>query len=452
MNRKSLIAIAAFAVLGLVAIFSLRQPEKGEGKADRQRPLPKIAAAELDTIQIVRGGVTTTLKRDAAGKITVTTPVAYPADDGNAKSAFEQVEKLELGDLVTENKARQAEFEVDDAKGIHVVAKNDKSGKILADLLVGRVVGSGTMARLVGKDEVWQAGGGVRAAFDHSTPDWRDRSITTFNQPDAEMLTVKMKDGSAIILKKATGAGNDDKFDVVTSVPKLGPTDKLDNSVPAGVLSGLSAWKANDFADGAQAAATGLDAPTLTLTVALKGGKNVTALVGNKKGEDDYYVKKSDAPQVFLVKKANIDRIYKRPVEYKDKTVCDVAEADLAEVAVTNGADSFTLVNEGGKWKATKPAKLEVDPARTPSIGGGFKDWKGNGIAEEAPAAVGLTKPKATIVAKAKRGGICAVKIGDESRDKQNVYAQTGKGSDVYLLPKWSVDRILVKVADLKKK
>ena len=60
MNRKSLIAIAAFAVLGLVAFLSLRQPEKGEGTAERQRPLAKIAAGHLDTLQILRGGVTTT--------------------------------------------------------------------------------------------------------------------------------------------------------------------------------------------------------------------------------------------------------------------------------------------------------------------------------------------------------------------------------------------------------
>jgi hypothetical protein len=457
MNRKSLVAIAAFAVLGIVAFLSLRQPEKGEGTADRQRPLAKIAAADLDTIQILSGGVTTTLKRPggSGGKISVTTPVAYPADEGNAKSAFDQIEKLELGDLVTENKARHAEFEVDDAKAIHVIAKSEKSdktgGTVLADLLVGKVVGSGTMVRVAGKDEVWQAGGGIRAAFEHPTPDWRDRSITTFAQADAEMLTVKMKDGSTVIVKKT--AGGDDKFDLVTSLPKLAATDKLDSTVPYGVLSGLSAWKANDFADGAPVSATGLDVPASTLTVALKGGKSVTALIGNKKGDDAYYVKKADAPQVFVVKKFNLERIYKRPVEYKDKTVCNVAEADLAEVAVTNGADSYTLLNEGGKWKA---AKFEVDPAHTPSIGGGFKDWKGNGIAEEAPAAVGLAKPRATIVAKSKSkpgaGASCSLKIGDESKDKQSVYAQTAKSPDVYLLPKWSVDRILVKVDDLKKK
>ena len=49
MNRKPLIAFAAFALLGLVALFALRQPEKGESSGDRQRPLAKIDPAALDT-------------------------------------------------------------------------------------------------------------------------------------------------------------------------------------------------------------------------------------------------------------------------------------------------------------------------------------------------------------------------------------------------------------------
>ena len=49
--------------------------------------------------------------------------------------------------------------------------------------------------------------------------------------------------------------------------------------------------------------------------------KKVTALIGNKKGDDDYYVKVPEAPQVFLVKKYNADRVVKRPIEFRDKTL-----------------------------------------------------------------------------------------------------------------------------------
>jgi Domain of unknown function (DUF4340) len=461
MNRKTLTAIAVCAVLGIAAAVALRQPEKGEALTDRQRPLAKLDETALDTLTITRAGATTTVAKDGA-KFKVTAPLAYAADETAAKSAFEAVAKVELGDLVTENKAKQAEFDVDDAKAVHVVAKSQKTGAVLADLFVGKTAGSGTMVRLAGKDEVWLGPAGLRAAVDRAPADWRDRSITTFEPGDAQLVTVKTKDGNVAIAKKngaKVNGGSEDKWDLVTSVPKV---DKLDNSVPAGIVSAMSALKANDFADGAKTAEAGLDAPALTVTVALKGGKNATLFVGNKKGDDDYYVKSADSPEIFLLKKFSIDRVAKRPLDFKDKQVCDIGEADLGEIAVTHGADSFTLTHTGSAWKATKPAKLELDPGKTPALGGAFKDWKATGFAEDpSPAKTGLAKPRATIVGKPMAGAgggtgaACAFKVGDETADKQSVYmasATAPKGGDVYLVPKWSIDRLLPKLDDLKKK
>jgi hypothetical protein len=451
MNRKTLYAFAAFAALGIIAFVALRQPEKGEGTADRQRPLPKMDANALDTLVVTRNGATTTISKDGT-KYTVTTSGVFPADDVVAKAAFDAVGKLELGDLVTENKAKQAEFDIDAAKGVHLVAKGAKGTKVLADVIVGKTMGAGTMVRLDGQDQIWQAAAGLRMALDKAPADWRDKSITTFTATDAEMVTVKTKDGGIAIAKRGSGkVGTDDKWDLVTSVPKISPPDKMDNSVPAGIVDALATWKTNDFSD-AKPAETGLDAPRLTVTVALKGGKNVTVLLGNKKGADELYVKTADAPQVFVLKKYNADRVDKRPIDFKDRTISDLREADLTEVAVTHGADSYTLVHEGTTWKATKPPKLTLDPGKTPSIGGGFKDWKAAAFAEDAaPAVTGLAKPRAVIVAKTK-SQTTTFKVGNETNDKQNVYLQSSKSPDIFLAPKWSVDRLIVKVDDLKKK
>ena len=196
-----------------------------------------------------------------------------------------------------------------------------------------------------------------------------------------EKLDVAGKDGAKLSLKKTgTKEGSEDKWDVVSSSVKI---EKLDNSVPNGIVSSLASWKANDFADGATLAAAGLDAPALTVTVGLKGGKSVTALIGNKKRRRDTYVKKADAPQIFLVKKFNLERIDKRPMEFRDKTLCDLAAADLTEISVAAGDKSYTLVKNGNDWKATKPPKLELDAAKVTPIAGAFKDWKATGFADD---------------------------------------------------------------------
>ena len=449
MNRKTLYALATFAGLGLLAVIALTRPQKGERSSDHPSPVAKINTADVETIEVTKNGATTAIKSDG-GKYAVTAPVAYAADEAVAKAAFEGLGKMNVSDLVTEQKAKHAEFEVDDKSGIHLVAKA-KGGKVLADVIVGKSTGPGTMIRPTGKDEVWQATGISRYMFDKSPADWRDKSITTFTAGDAEKIEVVAKDGGKTIVKK-TGSkvGSDDGWEVVESSVKI---DKLDNGVPNGIASGMSIWKAQDFGDSVKPADAGLEPPALTVTVDLKGGKKATALIGNKKGDDEYYVKTPEAPQVFVVKKYNIERVLKRPIEFRDKTLCDIPDTDIAEIAVSHGDNSFTIAKSGTDWKASKPAKFEVDSSKV-SFASAFKEWKAQSFAEDAtPKTNGLAKPQATIVAKGKgkTPASCTIKVGDETKDKLNYYVMGGKGTDVYLAPKWNVDRVMVKLDDIKK-
>jgi hypothetical protein len=448
MNRKTLLALATFAGLGILAIIALTRPDKGERTSDRQRPIARLDTADIETIEVTKAGATSIVKSEG-GKYQVTAPVPYAADEAAAKAAFEGLKKMDVSDLVTEKKEKQAEFEVDDKSGIHLVVKA-KGGKVLADLTVGKTTGPGTMVRPAGKDEVWQATGISRYLFDKNPGDWRDKSITTFAQNDAEQIDVVAKDGSKAVVKK-TGekVGTEDKWAVVESSAKI---EKLDNAVPNGITAALSIWKANDFADGVKLADAGLEPPQLTVTVSVKGGKKVTALIGNKKGDDDFYAKIPDSAQVFLVKKYNADRIVKRPIEFRDKTLCDIADSDVSEIAVNHGDNSYTISKSGSDWKASKPAKFELDSSKV-TFASAFKEWKAQSFAEDAtPKTNGLAKPQATIAAKGKGGATCTIKVGDETKDKLNYYVMSSKGgNDVYLAPKWNVDRVMVKLDDIKK-
>jgi hypothetical protein len=446
MNKKTLAALGAFVVLAIIAFVALRQPEKGDRASDHTRPLPPIAAADVTSIDLIKNGATTTLQRDGAN-YKLTAPVSYPADNAAAKAAFEGIGKMDLTDLVSQQPGKQAEFEVDDKSGVHIVVKHD--AKVLADLIIGKSVGAGTMVRPNGTNDIWQASNISKFIFDKTPTDLRDKSIITFTPGDAEKIDISGKDGAKISLKKSgTKVGNEDKWDLVSSTVKI---DKLDNSVANNLVSSLASWKANDFADGIALPQAGLDAPALTVTVGIKGNQSVSALFGSKKG-DDTYVKKADAPQVFTVKKFNVDRVEKAPIEFRDKTLCDLAADDISEISVVSGDKSYTLVKSGSDWKATKPAKMEVDTSKVTPIAGAFKELKATSFAEDqSPKANGLAKPKAVVSVKGKGKAGCQFKIGDESSDKTNYFVTGGKGPDVYQAPKWALDRILVKPDDLKK-
>jgi hypothetical protein len=143
--------------------------------------------------------------------------------------------------------------------------------------------------------------------------------------------------------------------------------------------------------------------------------------------------------------------VVKRPIEFRDKTLCDIPDTDVSEIAVNHGDNSYTLTKSGSDWKAVKPAKLDVDSSKV-TFAAAFKEWKAQSFAEDATAKTnGLAKPQATIAAKGKGGASCTIKVGDETKDKLNYYVMSSKGNDAYLAPKWNVDRVLVKVDELKK-
>jgi len=449
MNRKTVFAFGAFVLLSVIAFVALRAPEKGERRGDKPRPMVQIHAADYDTLAVTRNKQTTVLHREA-GKFTVTSPVNYAADENAAKAAFEAVEKLDFGDVVTDQKAKQGEFEVGD-DGLRIAAK--KGETVLGELIIGKSLGAGTMVRVPGKDEIWQANGSIRFTFDKSDTDWRDKSIITFNAADATKIDIKSKTGGTIELtksdKKDKPAGANDEWTVATSSV---PIPKLDTTAAGSMISALASWKTNDFGDNVKPEVSALNDPALTITVSLKDGKKVTALIGNKKTDDEFYVKNGTSPQVFVVKKWAVEHINKRPIDFRDKTICDIDANDLTEVAVTHGAESYTMVKNGKDWKATKPAKTELDPAKVTPIAGAFKAWKATGFADDPSGLkeAGLAKPRATIVAKSK-AATCTLKVGDESKDKQSYFVQAGNAPDVFTVAKWSSDRVLVKVNDIKK-
>jgi Domain of unknown function (DUF4340) len=450
MNRKTLIAGLVFAGLILATVLLVRSPEKGTRPSEESlRPIAKLTADNFDTLEVTKGKITTVIKKEGEA-YKLDKPVAFAADKDAAKLAFEALTKIDFGNVVSDQKAKHGEFEVGD-DSLRVVAK--KGDKTLADLRIGKSNNQMTMVRVEGKDDVWSTNGIFKYQFDKDTAGWRDKTITSFEEKDAEKLQVTTKAGAKIVMSKPapTDAGSAPDWQLVESSIKVEPFDK---SVAASVASQLATWKANDFADNAKPEDTGLDSPELTVTVSLRNGKQQTALVGKKKGEDDFYVRRADLPQVFLVKKYSVERMNKRPIEFRDKTICNLKGEELTEVAVGHDKDSYALVKQGTAWKATKPTGITADDSKVTNITGAFSEWKGTGFAEDnSPKTTGLGKPTATIVAKSSvKGHGCQLKVGAETSDKASYFVQADSQPDVYLVPKWSIDRVLVKLDDLKKK
>ena len=445
MDKKTLYALVALAVAVGAAIYVKSQPQKGEVRGPRPRPIAAVKAGDVKEIEISQnaGKDKVVLKLD--GKWRITAPAQHDADQSLAKTALEQLEKVEFADVVTEKTEKFGEFEVEGEKGCRVVAK-DGAGKALFDAVVGKAAGGFTLVRPSGKNEVWQASGLFKNTYARDLKTWRDHTILEFQAADAEKIAVEMG-GQKLALEKVPPADKNDKtadakWKVVEASVKVDP---LDDSVPNQLVQAMSTLRANDFADEAKAAEVGLAPPQAKATVTVKG-QPLTLLVGSAKGDDSYGQVEGKAP-IFLIQKFNLERIAVRPVNFRDKTLVKAKESDLVEVAISVGTDNVNLKHEGEAWK---PAKGELDENKVKSVVTAFDSLQGSAFAEAAEVKAAFAKISGAITLKMRDRSQVTLKVGAVKGDS-DYYVQRIGSPDVLLVKKYLVERFLKKEADLKK-
>ena len=217
----------------------------------------------------------------------------------------------------------------------------------------------------------------------------------------------------------------------------------------------MSDLKASDFADGVTPAAAGLDPPALTITVTLKSGEKDVLLIGNAVGADESYVKTTEGPQIFRVKAFNIERLAQRPVQFRNKLLCPLSDADIDEITVKNGADSYAVARAPGtqSWRAVAPRGLRVDPAKVAPLASAFRAWRAPRIAEDRRASE-VAGPGAVVISGGGAKGRCIVTAVTNPSAHGGIddafLAVAPPSTDVFVLPKWMIDRVALKLPALR--
>ncbi len=424
MNQKTLVALLLFAALLATVYFMQKRPEKGQRTGEKVRPLPAIKQDAIKQVSITSKGVTVELARTGT-EWSLVKPVAYPADRYATDSMAEKLEKLEFGDLVTENKARLAEYEVDEKSGIRVVARD--GAKTLLDFTLGKTIDDFTMLRPAGKDQVYQAVGALRFIFDREVKNWRRRTIIEVKQEEIRKLEVVVGDAKTVVARA------DEKSPwKVEKVEGGAAIDQLDEATVSNLLSTFYTLSAFDFADGIAPEKSGLDKPTAAITAQLKSGSSVTLLVGGRK-EDDTWVQRKGDPQVFVIKKYSVENLVKRPVDFRDKTVLSLKAKEK---------DSVKLTRKGNDWLSGSGKPLP-DQAKLKGLCDALATLKAEGFASATAEELGMDAPEWTLEIQMKDRTKHVLSIG--SKEKESFYGLARKGvADLFIVRKHVVDRLVV--------
>ncbi len=452
MEKKTLFAFLAMVVLGIGATVVMRAPEKGQRVGPPPRPIPVLKAADLGQIEITTDKQEKVVLEKTPGAASEKdgwrekTPTDWPADPSAIKSLIDGLEKIVFHDVVTEGAEKHAEMGVEEGKAPRLIVKSTK-GELLADLWIGKSTAGFTMVRPAGKNAVWQATNLQPYMINRDGKGWRDHAIFDFPAGDADKVTIEAP-GSKLLVEKVPPAKDKTesswKIDEATGdAPKI--SDTLDSAQVTQVAQGMATLKASDFADGKKPEETGLDKPSLTITVNAKGKEY--ALQFGKVSGDDYYVKDAAKPTIYSVKKYSIERVAHRPIDYRDKTLVKAKEAAINSVDISVGTESTSLVHTGDKWTAKGGATLDEKKVK-PAISS-FENLAAASFAtEKDPAKTGLAKPMGGVAIHLKDGSTVALKIGAATPDASEYYVQKVGSPDLLMVKKYTIDRFLKKPVD----
>lgn len=238
------------------------------------------------------------------------------------------------------------------------------------------------------------------------------------------------------------------------SVAEL-PNARIDETEASNIANGLASLEANRVVDEQppSLAEFGLDKPRVTAAFTDANGQQHTLLIGNKTPTGgDLYAKLADSPRVLLIGSWHEETFNKSPFDLRDKTVMSFPRDAVSGITLTSGAQTITLVREGGAWKMTAPTAAPADEAAVESLLSRLASARMTSIVETAdgPALTVDTRPQVTVTLTAGPTQ-SQLRIGGPAEEGR-VYARDSSRNFVFTIDASLADELKKTPADFQKK
>jgi len=316
------IAVGALAVVGGLYWMQTKKDAATtntaftQGSKEGAAPQIKVVPEEIDKLTIKAKDKPEIVleKKDGNWGMTAPTPGAK-IQKSAVDDLLNGLKGLTFKDRIATGPQNYAAYELDDGKGIHVVA--NKAGAAVVDLWLGATKSRGQMARL-GADaagNIWTVSGISAWTFDKGPKDVRDKKVWDLSRDNVTAIELKDGKGTFSFAKNEAAAAAGDAGASDAGAGDAGPkaawsgmsdgkpmvgldAAKVDDLLSAFSLGGV--LNADDFGDGKADTETGLASPDATVIVfKTKDGQQKITL-GKTEGTKRYARKDGDATTYLL--------------------------------------------------------------------------------------------------------------------------------------------------------
>jgi hypothetical protein len=243
--------------------------------------------------------------------------VEFPVDSAMIAQLLENIVKMQKTDLISDNPAKQATFDVDTNHGCQFEAF-DAAGKSFGKMMLGKSEseGAGTYCRMLNSNSVYRAQGVNRYAFFSDHKRWTDKAVMKFEKASVKQIALAWRDtskagkGKTISCTVARGDSVAKGWQIIDPVKKTADSNKVNE-----ILNTLSNLQAAEYEDSAYTdSAAGLKNPAITIAVTFTSGTVRTISIGSEKaGQGKSWFKIPEKPYLYLMNDDEVKRYEKKP-------------------------------------------------------------------------------------------------------------------------------------------
>ncbi|MFH1068445.1 MAG: DUF4340 domain-containing protein [Candidatus Glassbacteria bacterium] len=317
---KPLVILAALLAVWIAVNYTRKDPTR----PDMEKALTvHLDPAAISRIEIARGADTVQI-RQAGATWEVRTPAGFkPADQQAIASAVGTLNEITTTDIVSHNKEKQTDYQVDLPSGTRVTVYGPAES-VLEDLILGKMGGFEnqqtaiqqgrinerqfyTFIRRASDDRVFKVQSFFGGLMGTSAEQWRDHNLFRFRPQDAVRVSAVWPEKRYVVEKNPQGAW---------TLAEPAPPDSMavDSTRVLQLVNILSSFTASGFVDSTVAAA-GFDSPSLTIAVRLADGSEQTVLAGARvpEGQNLFYGAHQGESQLYTLAEFRLDQVRKDP-------------------------------------------------------------------------------------------------------------------------------------------
>ena len=317
-KNKALIAVVIFVVLLGVVFLLHENPYKAND--DVKLPvIPEVDVKTIDKVELVNKSDSLIFEKRGEDWW-ITGSKEYQADKSFFSLVVEKLGKIELERLVSENKEKHAQFEVDQ-EGTRLKAFS--KGQEVRSLIVGKNTPDyrGTFLRLKEDDKVYASKQIVSGALKRKLSDWRDKALWE-TVPTEQFASVSVTLGtSEFTLTHTPSTPAEGDKPAVAEKWSVKGDDKfsVDKARANGLTQTLSGMRWSDVVDEpASLAEYGLDKPSAVVSFSKTDGSGHKVLIGNVDEEKKIaWIAVDNDPKVYQIKKYQHEKLVNNKDFYK---------------------------------------------------------------------------------------------------------------------------------------